>query len=71
MILTDYNTNRHLARKKRRKLNMSANTLTAPAIKLTDMAMNQGKTERKEQIEAAVYKDITRDPEFWRRAILS
>lgn len=47
---------------------MSANALTAPVAKPADIVIKQEKTGRKEQVNATVFKDITRDPGFWKQA---
>jgi hypothetical protein len=56
---------------KRREITMSTNVMTAPIVKSTGITMKQAKTERKELVAAALNKDITRDPEFWKQATLS
>jgi hypothetical protein len=50
---------------------MSTNVLAAPGVKSSDIAINQEKSTRKEQLTTTIFKDITRDPEFWKQATLS
>lgn len=50
---------------------MSTTVLTAPAAKSAAISINEKETEQKGKIAATIFKDITRDPQFWKQATLS